>query len=108
MKQTVLTDEALADIDSIYNYIALDSVNIASKQVTKINLQIKKVSENPNIYPIVEGHSDRFENLRKSVINPYIILFDNRADLIVIVGVVHTKRDYKKISKQRKTPKQYT
>ncbi|MCL2177192.1 MAG: type II toxin-antitoxin system RelE/ParE family toxin [Firmicutes bacterium] len=100
MKKIRRSKYADSDIEGIYNYIANHSVSIAKGQVDKINSQIVKIAEMPNIYKRIEA-STKFFELRRSVVKPYIILFDNLPDVVEIVRVLHSRQDYKRIVENR-------
>ncbi|MFZ4537514.1 type II toxin-antitoxin system RelE/ParE family toxin [Propionivibrio sp.] len=87
------TDEALGDLEEILAYYYLK----ASPRVAEV-VEKRIVGEIESLPPYPERirESDRIPGARELVVNklPYIIFVQIRNDAIVVLNVVHTKRQF--------------
>lgn len=82
-------DEALADLESIFDYIARDSPQAARSVTSRIWQAIEKTIK---YFPML-GRAGRDEGTREFPIRglPYIVVYEVEAerDLVTILAVVH-------------------
>ena len=93
--------EANDDIHEIREYIVnkyLD-VYVAKIVIDRITNDFYNILPFPNSYPVVRINNNKY-NIRKKVSGKYLIIFKYDVDLIDIVGVFHSKRLLKNISKE--------
>lgn len=91
MAQIIWTKIALEDIQSIYDYIARDSIFYAEKYIDKIVDRVDILLENENLGRIVP----EFENfkLRELIEGNYRIIYHlSESDIIAILRVHHPAR----------------
>jgi len=90
MAEIVWTETALKDINSIAEYIALDSTYNAKQFVQKIFLAASKLEKFPNIGKAVRELSGR--DYREILFKRYRIIYRNQFDTIYIISVHHSSR----------------
>ena len=84
------TESALADLDSIEEYIARHSAQYARAMVTRIFARSDQIASQPRLGPIVPEFED--ESIRELFENPYRLVYRVEADRVDIVAVVHAAR----------------
>ena len=88
---------AVDNLNSIYKYIAKDSVS-AAKQVKKsIVLLVKTLSDFPEKYSKEEFLSDYSNNFRSVTKWHYKIIYEITEKEIIILDIFHVKQNPKKI-----------
>lgn len=83
------------DLQSIYDYIALDSVERAKKYLNEIKQSIKKLESFPTM-----GTYSRYPELKDIRILPhdrYLIFYKFDNVKITIIRILHGSRNYKNI-----------
>jgi addiction module RelE/StbE family toxin len=94
----MLKPKALEDIDSIYEYIALELQNVdaASKLVEKLEIAIFSLERLP--YRGTERKIGMFANkgYRQIFLKNFTIIYrvDSKKKQVIIVHVVYSKRDF--------------
>ncbi len=90
--KVVLTDEALADLQQIADYIAEDNPERARTFVAELIERAREIGERPLAYPLVP----RYETLgvRRRVHRAYLIFYRAEAERVTILHVLHGARDY--------------
>lgn len=95
------TSKAKADLDSIFNYIALELSNeVAAKNLMiEIEKGIKQICSFPELCPIVSNIYVRSIGLRKKLIKNFVIYYlpDEKTRTNIIIRFVYSKRDMKEI-----------
>ncbi|MDR0952456.1 MAG: type II toxin-antitoxin system RelE/ParE family toxin [Oscillospiraceae bacterium] len=93
-----LTDNGKRDILEIgwYIYEQLDSPVAAINTVEKIEVAIRKIPDNPYIYPKVRDDRLAAMGYRSVVINNYVAFFviDEAAKIVSIDRVIYGRRDW--------------
>lgn len=87
------TDEALGDLEEILAYYYLEaSPRVAEAVEKRIVGEIEALPP----YPERIRESDRIPGARELVVNklPYVVFVQLRDDAIVVLNVVHTKRQF--------------
>lgn len=94
----ILFPKAKDDLENIFYYIAIELVNqeAAADLIDKFESKFNELLLFPLSYPLVESKLIYKIDLRKCIVENYIILyFYNSKDKIVeIVRVIYTKVDY--------------
>ena len=102
MSGFVLSPDAAQDIDSIWEYIARDSLEAADRVIAGFLQACEMLSLHP-----LAGHSR--EDLAEDrpflfwPVGEYLIIYRHRPDQVQIVAVVHGRRDIPKFLRQRPT-----
>lgn len=80
---------AMADLDSVYDYIALDSPGAAFRITEKIEESIERLRDFPEM-----GRPSRWPDTRELVIpgTHFIILYMIKRRRIIILAVIHAAR----------------
>lgn len=88
--QIKFTKKALADIDVIYEYIAIDSVTTAKKVISRIEQTVDYVGDYPEM-----GHQSIVKNVREMVVphSPLSIIYEIKDDVLYILTIFHSARD---------------
>ncbi len=87
------TDEALSDLEEILVYYHQEASPRTAAAVER-----RIITEIESLPPVIERirESDRVPGARELVVNklPYVVFVQIRADAIVVLNVVHTKRQF--------------
>lgn len=90
--------DAKKDLISIVNYIKynLQEPNIAKKLSIKIKKSIYNLADNPKIYPIIDDTFLKNLQLRKLIIDNYIVFYKilEKENKIQIVRIMYCRRDW--------------
>jgi len=80
------------DIWEIADYLSDYSVSAAETFLSELRSKIERLTETPLIYPKI----DSYKEYRKMVAGNYVVVyaFDEQTEEIVIIRVVHGKRNY--------------
>jgi toxin ParE1/3/4 len=79
-----------ADLDSIWLYIAADSIPAAERQIQRIEAAERRHSEFPEPGP---ARPDLHPDLRSWTVGNYLLFYRIDPDAVTIVRVVHGARD---------------
>ena len=90
MAEVIWTQTALDDINSIAEYISLDSVFYAKQFVEKIFLAVNKLEKFPAIGKIVSELSNL--TYREILFRKYRIIYRTNSDKVYIISVHHSSR----------------
>ena len=98
MKYSVtLTEQALADLKDIFKYIAFDlqSVEIASGQLDRLEEAIASLDMMPERYPVYDKPIWRERNLRIMPVDNYLVFYIPNRDkrTVTIMRVMYGGRD---------------
>ena len=98
MKQVELTPEAIGDLQEIWEFISEDSFDAADRILEDFYAAFSQLAEMPGM-----GH--RREDLTKQnvlfwPVHSYLVIYRDSTPLL-IVAVLHGKRNIKKLLKQR-------
>ena len=90
-KPVLIEPEAEADILSAYDWYEQQREGLGIDFALCVEAAISVIGERPKSFPRVR------RNARRALIHrfPYLLLFVERTDVIVVVGVFHTSRDPK-------------
>jgi len=91
MAEIIWTESALADLESIAEYIALDNPNAASKFIADVFLKTDRLECFPDSGKIVEELSEF--NYRELLVRPIRVLYKLVQNEVIILGVIRQERD---------------
>jgi plasmid stabilization system protein ParE len=87
------SEPAVADLESIRNYIARDSEHYAVDFTTRIINAVEKLSILPSIGRKVPEVDD--DNIREIIFYNYRIVYRKESDNeLLILGIIHAARDF--------------
>ena len=84
--------QARSDLKAIFDYIARDSAHYARKVVQEIAAKPDMLERHPRLGRMVPELSD--ENVRQLLIYSYRIIYEIVDEDIVILTIVHQRRDF--------------
>ena len=92
MADLIWSDDAISDLEGIYDYIARDSPLYARHQVERFSTSIERLL----LYPDSGRHLPEFQNLphREVIVDNYRVIYryDPESDEIMVVVIVHGRR----------------
>jgi toxin ParE1/3/4 len=89
-----LTDEAEADLDALWDYIAADNVKAADRMVDAV-LESSRIHVR---FPEMGRRRDELRpGLRSFVVSPYVVFYRPVENTIEVLRVLHGARDIKSI-----------
>jgi len=94
-RSVVWTNEAVADLEAIAEYIARDSAAYAAAVVRELldaGNSLDKLSQRGRIVP-----ETRMTNIRELIVREYRLIYRVERVRIVIVTIVHGRRDLRKL-----------
>ncbi len=100
-RRVVWSYEATADLNTLAEYIAKDSVYYAAALVREIRdatRSLNTFSERGRILPELNN-----SNIRELFIKEYRLIYSIEESRVVILGIVHGRRHLKKMWKDEKT-----
>ena len=88
--------ESKEDLIEIKQYIKynLQEPEMANKLILKIRKSIKTLQNNPEIYTIIDDDVIRKLEIRKLIIDNYIVFYRIKNDTIEIVRIMYGKRNW--------------
>ena len=88
--------ESKEDLIGIKQYIKynLQEPETANKLISKIRKSIKTLKENPEIYTIIDDDIIRKLEIRKLIVDNYIIFYRIKNDSIEIVRIMYGRRNW--------------
>ena len=100
MKQyrVLITDEALNDMESIYEYIAdeLFAPDTAMGQYNRIADAIETLDQMPERIKLMESEPEKTRGLRKLIVDNYAIFFIIEDDTLIVTNVLYGASDIEK------------
>jgi addiction module RelE/StbE family toxin len=86
----IWSETALHDLDTITEYIGRYSPSAAFRLQAEIETCAERLSSHPYMY-----RTGRVPETREAVVHPnYLVVYRVKADMIEIVNVMHTRRQY--------------
>jgi toxin ParE1/3/4 len=85
------TENAVKDLESIYNYIATDSETYASGFVEKIIVSVEKLGNMPEIGRVVNEADDL--NVREIIFQNFRIIYRIKSQIVQIIAIIRGSRD---------------
>ena len=97
MKQyrVLITDEALNDMESIYEYIAeeLLAPYTAMGQYNRIADAIETLDQMPERITLMESEPEKTRGLRKLIVDNYAVFFIIADDIVIVTNVLYGASD---------------
>ena len=97
MKQyrVLITDEALNDMESIYEYIAeeLLAPDTAMGQYNRIADAIETLDQMPERIKLMESEPEKTRGLRKLIVDNYAVFFIIAYDIVIVTNVLYGASD---------------
>ena len=97
MKQyrVLITDEALNDMESIYEYIAeeLLAPDTAMGQYNRIADAIETLDQMPERIKLMESEPEKTRGLRKLIVDNYAVFFIIADDIVIVTNVLYGASD---------------
>ena len=97
MKQygILITDEALNDMESIYEYIAeeLLAPDTAMGQYNRIADAIETLDQMPERIKLMESEPEKTRGLRKLIVDNYAVFFIIVGDTVIVTNVLYGASD---------------
>jgi plasmid stabilization system protein ParE len=90
----VITADAEADLDDIFDYVAEDSPTAAFGLVATLRAKALRIGLAPRAYP---ARSNYGNGIRVTFSRSYVILFRIEPDRVEILHIVHGARDLKRL-----------
>ena len=97
-KEVAWSEEAIADLEALTEYIARDSAYYAAAFVQKIldsARSLGELSKRGRIVPEI-AH----DNIREIFVREYRLVYNVEESRVVILGLIHGKRDLKRLWKE--------
>lgn len=90
-----ITQEALQDMEDIYNYIAIDLLapENAMKQYNRIADQILTLDTLPERCKIMESDSEKRKELRRIIVDNDSVFYTIGEDKVIVTNVLYTASD---------------
>lgn len=86
------TPDAIADLDSIWDYIARDNPNAADRMLDELNDRFVLLSKNPELGELQPRLADG--TYRRFTCRNYVIYYRPLKEGILLVRVLHGARDH--------------
>ena len=88
--------ESKEDLIRIKQYIKynLQEPEIANKLISNIRKSIKTLNDNPEIYTIIDDDMIRKLEIRKLIVDKYIVFYRIKDDSIEIVRIMYGRRNW--------------
>ena len=82
------TDQALADLESVHEYISRDNVKAAERTIDNIVRGL----ETAEAFPDCGRKGSRVTGTRELILAPYIVVYRVKPDCIEVLAVIHASR----------------
>lgn len=104
-----ITDEALADMEALYNYIAvkLQAPENAMGQYNRIADAILTLDEYPDRFGLFESEPEHSLKIHKMVIDNYLVCYviDVKKEVVTVTDVLYGASDiHKRLSARHEEP----
>ena len=96
MQYTVeITDEALADMEELYNYISyvLLAPENAMGQYDRIANAILKLDELPERFRIMDSEPEHSKGLRRMLVDNYSVFYVIHGNKVIVTNVLYSASD---------------
>lgn len=90
------TPAAVDDMDEIFSFISHDNLSAAEMMLEKLNNQIGKLAEFPNMGSVLsdEEYTLVERGYRFIVVHPYLVFYRLLDENVIIHRILHARRDY--------------
>ena len=93
------SNDSRQDLIEIKRYIKynLHEPVIASKFINQIKNEVKKIANNPRIYPVIDDELISKLKIRKINVKNYIVFYKIKDSSINVVRILYEKRNWMKL-----------
>lgn len=92
MVRVIWSPQAVSDLERIFDYIADESIDSAAGVIEAIFAAVERVRDFPESGRVIpELQQARF---REVIVAPFRVMYEFRANSVLITGVVHGARDW--------------
>lgn len=97
-----ITDEALADMEQLYNHIAfvLLAPENAVGQYNRIADEILKLDVFPERFRIMDSEPEHSNGIRRMVVDNYSVFYVVKEDRVIVTDVLYSASDIEKRMKE--------
>lgn len=90
-----ITEEALSDMEQLYNYIANDLLapENAKKQYNRIADEILKLDTFPERFRIMDSQPEYARGIRRMIVDNYSVFYVVKEDRVIVTDVLYTASD---------------
>ena len=94
-----ITDEALADMEQLYNYIAytLRAPENAMEQYNRISGRILKLDTMPERFRIMDSEPEHSNGIRRMLVDNYSVFYVIEEDSVIVTNVLYSASDIGKL-----------
>ena len=88
--------DAVDDLDVIFDYIALDDIDAAERMLDTIDESILRLADQPRLGAALptEGESMLRRGYRYLVVKPYLVFYRFENDEVRIGRILHSRQDW--------------
>ncbi|MEE9614333.1 MAG: type II toxin-antitoxin system RelE/ParE family toxin [Thermodesulfobacteriota bacterium] len=97
-RKVVWTDEAVADLEALAEYIARDSGFYAAafvREVRDASRSLNELSERGRVVPELSN-----PNIRELLVREYRLIYSIEKSRVAILGLIHGKRELKRLKEE--------
>ena len=93
------SEDSKQDLFEIKRYIKynLQEPNIAKKLTDKILKEIRKLSDNPEMYSIIDDELINKLKIRRIIVDNYVVFYRVKDNSVEIVRIMYEKRNWMKL-----------
>lgn len=90
-----ITNEALADMEQIYNHIAyvLLAPKNAMEQYNRIADEILKLNTFPECFQIMDSEQEHSKEIRRMLVDNYSVFYVIKEDAVIVTNVLYSASD---------------
>lgn len=90
-----ITDEALADMEQLYNYIfyVLRALESVMGQYNRIADEILKLGIFPERFRILDSEPEHSKEIRRMLVDNYSVFYVIKEDRVIVTDVLYTASD---------------
>lgn len=100
-QKVIWSNEAIDDLDAIVEYIARDSAFYAAsfaQEILEVSRSLNQFSKRGRIVPEINDDS-----IRELIVRQYRLIYHVGLSRVVILGLIHGRRDLNKVWKKQVT-----
>ena len=90
MAKIIWSDEALADLEGVFQYLSLGSLVYAERYVAAAYDRVQILSQHPKIGKAVDEWQD--QNFREIQYFPYRVIYEIRGEAVILHAFIHSRR----------------
>lgn len=96
MRYVVYSEESLADLEDIWEFVAGGGEEAASRLVQALVDHCQRLAQFPFSHPVLSGFP--YPDVRRAVLRPWVILYQVRDTHVEVLRVVFGGRDLSSLS----------